>query len=162
MATSVTQFEPLQRAVDDWRDLEYPVGKSLPRVTPGIYLARTLDRKVIDCYKRSALVLSFDLFETDEPTSTVIARVPMFFRLPARQGRPLSPTSKLARLFDLVLGPRSYRLDRLPMNALRHKLFHVEVGDCRTSSTQDDRGNHRGLHDVCVYSVVRSVLDRVA
>lgn len=160
--SAMTRLGTNQHAVDDWRDLEYPVGKSLTRVSPGIYLARTVDRRVIDCYKRRSLVLHFDLFESDEPTSNVIARVPGYYRLPARQGKPISATSKLARLFDVVLGPRTYRLDRLPMNALRHKLLHVEVGDCRTSSTQDDEGRHRGLHDSCVYSVVRSVLDRVA
>ena len=79
----------------------------------------------------------------------------MYFRLP-EPGRPLSPTSKLARVFDLVLGPRKVRLDRLPMRHLKHKLFRVVVGTVE----HDHEG--RPLPTENQYSVIRAVLERLA
>jgi hypothetical protein len=127
---------------------------------PGPYEARSADLTTFTAFRRRSLVLYFDLYRGLAEHGIVLARVPMFFRLPSA-GRPLRPTSKLARVFDL-LAPRTRRLDRLPLETLRGKLWRVEVGDVRTSADHTAAGEPRPLHEQQRYSVVRAVLERLA
>ncbi len=111
-------------------------------------------------YRRRCLALLFDIYAEPFEAGIVLARIPMYFRLPAH-GRRLSMSSKLMRLFAL-LGPLPRRLDRLPMNTLRHRLWRVEVGDVGVSSEPDGQGRPRPLHTTQRYSVVRAVVERIA
>lgn len=154
------QGQPTSQEQDAWPDLKVPVAASLPRVAPGIYEARTVDVKSRTTFRRRCLVLYFDVYQGSFESGLILARLPMYFRLPVN-GHRLWSTSKLARLFDL-LDSRKIRMDRLPMNALRNKLWRVEVGDVTTSAEHNHNGQPRPLHERQRYSVVRAVLERLA
>lgn len=119
-----------------------------------------MDLKTFSVFKRRCLMLHFDVYAGSFETGQILARLPMFFRLPPA-GCPLRPTTKLARLFDL-LSPRRTRRDRLPLDALRNKLWRVEVGDVRTGAEHNEHGEPRPLHEHQRYSVIRAVLERLA
>src|SRR5437868_6791317 len=117
---------------DVWPDLTgVRVDPSRVRIAPGIYEARSAQLEAFTAFRRRCLALYFDIYDGSFADGHVVGRVPMFFRLPPN-GKRLAPSSKLARLFDL-LQPRRRRLDRLPMNELRDKLWRVRVGDVTTS-----------------------------
>lgn len=145
-----------------WPDLKISASASFARIPPGRYQARTVELSSFSVFHRRALTLWCEIYHGDALSrGAVLARIPAYFRLPP-VGRPLSPASKLARLFDLVLGPRPKRLDRLPMNKLRGKLFVVEVGDVVVTSEKGPDGRPRPLPNPNVYSVIKAFVERVA
>lgn len=146
---------------DRWPDLKIRVAPARPRIEAGVYVARTVGLEAFSAYKRKCVALFFDVYASAFEAGVILARVPMYFRLPP-EGRRLSPSAKLVRLFDL-LGPRPQRLDRLPLNSLRDKLWKVEVGDVSVGGgVHDSRGRPRPLHEAQRYSVIRCVLERLA
>lgn len=144
---------------ESWPDLSVRAAPRPPRIKAGVYEARSVDLKSFTAYRRRCVSLHFDVYAPNFVDGTVLARLAMYCRLPA-SGHRLSPSSKLARLFDLV-GYQGRR-DRLPMNLLRNKLWRVEVGDVRCSADADDTGRPRPLADAQQYSVVRAVVERLA
>jgi hypothetical protein len=158
---------PVEADEEAWPDLAVPVEPSLPRLEPGDYVARSVsvDRFELHRWGRR-LVVWFEIYSAspDRPGSTRLARLPSYFRLPDGR-RALKPTAKLARLFDL-LGPRPKRLDRLPLNQLRHRLWLVRVRDVQVCGERNDvatdRGGQRPLHQRQFYSVVAAVLEHLA
>lgn len=146
---------------EDWPDLEIRTAAPRPRIHPGVYQATSATLEAITVFRARRLVLSFDVFEGDYSAGRVLARVPLFIRLPDK-GRPLAPSSKLARLFNLA-GASITRRDRLPMNTLRAHLWLIEVGDVTTSHEKDPMtGQPRVLPEALRYSVVRFVRERMA
>ena len=145
----------------EWPELSIRVSISRPRIRASVYTARSVSLEAIKIFRRHCLVLHFDVFDGDYSAGRVVARIPLYLRLPER-GRPLAPSSKLARLFDLA-GVQVARRDRLPMNALRNRLWRVEVGDVTTSYEKDPMtGQPRLLADSLRYSVVRAVVEHIA
>lgn len=162
MESSIAQDERASNAPDEglWPDLRVVLEAPRPRIAPGLYEARSVDLKTFSVFRRRCLALYFDVYEGEAVGGRVIARVPMYFRLP-RLDRPLRSSSKLARVFQLV-NPSARRRDRLPLNVLRSKLWRVEVGDVAEGSERDERGHGRALHQAQRYSIVRAVLERLA
>ena len=150
-ASRATPTDP----IGEWPDLGIAAQPSFPRIPAGRYQARTADLRTFVAFRRRILRLDVDVFRGEALNGVVLARLPLFFRLPDH-GRPLSPSSKLARLYDLIVGPRVLRHDRLHLRVLRGKLLLVEVNDV----TKDGEG--RPLADHSRYSVVRAVLERLA
>jgi hypothetical protein len=143
-----------------WPDLKVPAAPTLARIPPGSYEAVTVGLDAFSVFQRRALALWCDIYSGSAlDGGTVLARIPAYFRLP-QPGRPLSPSSKLCRLFDLV-GPRPRRLDRLPMQKLRGKLFRVEVGDVVLTSEKGPDGQQRPMAAENVYSVIRTFVERL-
>jgi hypothetical protein len=107
-------------------------------------------------------VIRFDIFDQNplDGEAHIVAQLPWYATIPDGRRPTISATSKLARLLDL-LGPGdprrlARRSDRVPLGALRHRLWRVEIADVVA-----DRDQHP-LHPVQRYSIVRAVLEHVA
>lgn len=135
-------------------------GSALARILPARYEARSLtcSKRYSEFYRREYLQIEFDVFQGPAASGDVIARLPCFFRLP-HSGR-LGRKSKLYRVFQLLGVP--LRRDRLSPSALKHKLWLVEVGDVVVSSEKDLSGKQRPLHNLQRYSIVKTILERLA
>jgi hypothetical protein len=147
-----------------------PLEASRPRVEPGFYQARSVKVTAFNHEKWGRrLLLWFELFVKGEaghgeapmrwpaPDGPVL-QLPMYLKLP-EPGRPLLATSKLARIFDL-LGTRPVRLDRLPLKALKGRLWSVQVVDVRVSGERNYDEKAEGqqpLNPRQYYSVVKVI-----
>jgi hypothetical protein len=144
-------------AAEEWADVAYKIPAPLPHIPPAAYQARSVALKRRDAFKRSTLVLEFDVYRGDYMHNVVLAPLPMYVRLPGAAG--VSPHSKLARLFHVFYfgGQTLPRWgSRLPLNVLKNKLWRVEVAD----ADQDSEG--RDLPEATKWSVVVQVLERLA
>lgn len=138
-------------AQEAWPDLTIPLAPPFPRLEPGHYEGRTVSLKTFTAFKRRNLRLDFEIFEGAAANGITLGRVPLFLALP--RGR-LSSASKLSRLFALMgVHPRG---NRLPLEALRHRLWLVEIG-----YTQKDASG-RPLPPVVRYSVIKAVVEHLA
>lgn len=147
---------PLRDEPDgEWIDVAYSIPPPLPRIPAGSYQARSVALRKREAFKRKVLVLEFDVYRGDSLQGDVLARLPMFLRLPGPRG--LSPNSKLARIFYvLYAGTPPSRWGRLPLSVLRGKLWRVQVADAEKDVNDDD------LPEAAKYSVVVHVLERLA
>jgi len=136
-----------------WAHVEVRLPPPRPRVEPGIYQAISVSLTPFNAYDRRNLELGFDVFQGDATDGVLLARLPMFLRLPGKRG--LSPNSKLARLL-YVLGVKPTRWTRVDLNVLRGKLWSIEVGDADRDTT------NAGLPAGLAYSVVKRVISRLA
>lgn len=149
----MSQADPqVERDAGVWPDLKLLTRPVFPRIPAGRYQARSVELIAFSAFKRRNLRLDFDIFVGDATAGQVIGRVPMFMPLPSHR---LSPTSRLARLFQLLGVP--LRGDRIPLNLLRHRLWVVEVADTRRGANDDCQ-----LPQSLRYSVVRAVVEHLA
>jgi hypothetical protein len=151
------------RADDAWPDLAISLEPTPPRIDPGIYFARSIayDRFELRRWGRR-LVIAFEIYDRnplDDTDAAILATLRGYFRLPDG-GRPLRPSSKLGRVYA-ILGTRPKRLDRIPLNVLRHRLWSVRVRDVLVSSEPDrlGSGGQRPLHARQRYSIVDDIVE---
>src|SRR5262245_65950887 len=97
----------------EWQDLHFAVHRPYSRVRPGEYYARSVKLERFFLFNRFNLVIWFDVYNADPTTGgNVIAQVPGFFPLPGTRNnprKPLSPSSKLARIVMLTDNDRLLR-----------------------------------------------------
>jgi hypothetical protein len=162
---------PPAEDLGEWPDLLVSTPESPRRLPPGRYIARAVALDSFVVFERRALAVWCDVYPDGDATDLIatlvsgatpppLGRLPAYFRLPPR-GRPLSRTSKLARVFDLM-GRRPQRLDRLPINKLRRRVFMVQVDDVEKTSEKDVDGRQRQLPQANRYSVIRAFLEFLA
>jgi hypothetical protein len=139
---------------EHWDDVDVKLSPKRPRIAPGFYEAKTVALRRFRAFDRENLELGFDVYAGAVTDGVVLARIPKFFRRPAK-GKPLPPSSDLACLFYRVgLTPR--KVTAASMKALRHKVWRVQVGDAEHDSRQ------RFIADGERYSVIKRVLERLA
>jgi hypothetical protein len=141
----------------EWvQDLVVKVPAPRPRITPGSYEARSVSLTKFSAFNRMNLELGFDVFQGPAVNGVVLARIPLYTRLPGPKG--LSPNSKLARLFHLLHhgSATPTRWGRLPLAALRNKLWRVVVADAEKDV------NDETLPEKLRYSVIQQVVERLA
>jgi hypothetical protein len=100
------------------------------------------------------LELGFDVFEADPGASVVLARLPMFIRLP-KGGDRLSPNSRLATMLYMLGQVRGDKIRTQDLEILRFKLWQFEVND-----TQQDHSGKLKNTEIEPYSVIRRVVAR--
>src|SRR5262249_157594 len=141
-------------AGDPWEDFDVKLSPRRPRIRAGIYEAKSVTLVRFSAFGRENLELGFDVYQGEATNGLVIARIPKFFRKPGK-GQPLPRNSDLAKLFYLLgLSPRKVTAAR--MNALRGKIWRVQVGDAE----HDGRGRVLDEHER--YSIIKRVLERLA
>ena len=136
-----------------WADVQVRLPPARPRITPGLYQARSASLRIFDAFNRKNLELGFDVFEGEATDGVLLARIPLFIRMPGKRG--LSPNSRLARLLYLV-GPQPTRWTKVNLDMLRNKLWFVEIAD-----TEQDSKNDK-LSPQLAYSVIRRMISRLA
>jgi hypothetical protein len=148
---------PIGEATDDWRDdIVVKVAAPRPRLTPGSYEARSVSLTKFNAFNRLNIELGFDVYEGRAERGVVLARIPLYARLPGARG--LSANSKLARLFHLLHHGAATppRWGRLPLSQLRHKLWRVIVADAMKDTNDEE------LPERLRYSVIQQVVERLA
>jgi hypothetical protein len=147
-----------------WPDLHAATEPKRPRLEPGVYWGRSAH---LDTFERAGwrrrVRIWFEILSGHplEGETHVLATLPWYATIPAGRRPTISASSKLSRLFDL-LGPAdprrdpTRRADRVPLRALRHRLWRLAVEDV----TSD--GQQRPLHREQWYSIVKAVLEHVA
>jgi hypothetical protein len=121
---------------------------------PGAYWGRSVSLRKYEAFDRPVLELGFDIYEGEPAASVVLARLPMFIRLP-RSGDRLSPNSRLAMMLYMLSQVRGDKIRAQSLDVLRSKLWRVEVDDTR----QDHSGKLKDTN-IEPYSVVRRVVAR--
>jgi hypothetical protein len=138
---------------DHWDDVEVKLGPKRPRIAPGLYEAVSVSLRTFSAFNRENLELGFNVFDGAATDGVVLARIPKFFRKPAR-GKPLPPGSDLAAMFYL-LGQSPRRATATNLRTLRGKLWRVEIADADFDSRQRKVATNES------YSVVRRVVERL-
>jgi hypothetical protein len=138
-------------AADGGEVLEVRILPPWPRIPAAIYEARSVKLRTQFAFKRRYVEALFDIYDGEFIGGRVLARLPGFFPLPALR-RPLARSSALARWITL-LSP--YRLDRIPLRTLEHKLWRVRVADVVTSHARNL------LSAPLIYSKVAEVLEHL-
>lgn len=137
-----------------WTTVSVRVAPPRPSITPGPYWGRSVAAKTYKAFDRTILELGFDIFDGNPGDGAVLARLPMFIRLPPA-GAKLSPNSRLASMLYMLGQVRGERVTSQNLDILRFKLWRVEVGDTK----QDHTGSIKDS-EIQSYSVVRRVLAR--
>jgi hypothetical protein len=137
-----------------WDTVSVRVPPPRPRILAGSYWARSVALRKYEAFKRPLLELGFDVYETDPAASVVLARLPMFIRLP-EAGDKLSPNSRLATMLYMLGQVRGDKIRAQNLDVLRFKLWRVEVAD-----TQQDHSGKLKNTEIEPYSVVRRVVAR--
>lgn len=138
---------------EEWVQVDVVLPPPSPRIPPGTYQAVSIKLTREEAFRRLNGRLEFDIFDGPAEHGAVLARLPFFFRWPAKK-KTLAPNSKLARLL-YVAGIRPDRHRRISLDVLRHKLWRVEVGDAEKDSMGLD------LMASSTYSVVKCVVEKL-
>jgi hypothetical protein len=143
-------MEPIR---ESWADVQVRLPPPRPRIAPGSYQARSATLTAFDAFNRKNLELGFDVFQGEATDGVLLARIPLFIRMPGKRG--LSPNSRLARLLYL-LGSQPTRWTKVNLDVLRNKLWFVEIADAEQDSNNDK------LSPQLAYSVIKRVISRLA
>src|SRR5262245_38320725 len=135
-------------ALGVWEAVSVRVPPPRPRIPAGQYWAVSVTLETRQQFDRRIVEINFDVFEGDPGTSMVIARVPLFARLPPRGDR-LSANSRLAVMLHMLGQVRGDRVRRESLDILRNKLWRVLVGD----TAQDSSGKLEGT-EIAPYTVI--------
>lgn len=136
------------RDPDGW-DMEIFI-EPLVHLPAGPYPARSTRITNETVWSRPTVVVDFDIFARDVLTGPRLARLPMYCPLPVGS-RKLTKRSKLGHWLTVAGLPLTARA--LPLEALRYKLWRVEVGDVIRDYERHPLGDDER------YSVVRRVLE---
>jgi len=150
LASNVVPLESAGR----WETIEVRVSPPRPQIAPGTYWARSVSLRKYTAFNRTILELQFDVYKAAPEDSPVLARVPMFVRLP-KSGDRLSANCRLASMLRMLGLVRSDRVQAQNLDVLRGKLWRVEVAD-----TKQDQGGPLKDTDLKPYSVVRRPIGR--
>jgi hypothetical protein len=144
---------PLIRA--PWDSVSVRVAPERPRIEPGTYTVASVGLRKFTAFGRRNLELLFEVYAGEPGVSPVLAKVPLFIRLPA-SGRALSPNSRLAVMLTMLGRVRQDAHSTSDLSVLRHKHWRVVVADTK----QDSASGSLDETEIPRYSVVRRVIAR--
>jgi hypothetical protein len=137
-----------------WDTVSVRIPPPRPRIVAGSYWGRSVSLRKYEAFKRPLLELGFDIYQAEPADSVVLARLPMFIRLP-EGGDKLSPNSRLATMLYMLGQVRGDKIRAQNLEVLQFKLWRVEVAD-----TQQDHSGKLKNTEIEPYSVVRRVVAR--
>jgi hypothetical protein len=141
-----TEYEEARDDDKIWNVTVELAGDPAPRIEPGEYQARVVDRNIRTLFKTRRLVLVLEIVQSKAAGT----RLEFIAQMPANAGAK----SKFTRAWEVANGAPPKRRERMSLVVFRHRLFLVAVRD-----VQHDRMQRKLARP---YSIVDSILERLA